>query len=270
MNDVDFDPIQFYDSYPTKVISRPGYPARAAFKSALFWKLYGQHLLAELNQINNYADIGGCFGFGANAMAFHISQRQGSRPRTAVFEISSGFVDIGKVLFPQIEFIKKEFTEETDDVEIFDLVTLFDVVEHVVSLEPFLQSVASRSRYVMLKTPMETTGDWRGNKPPTFKGQDHPDGHVNFFSPSVYESLLRANGLDIIKSHLINSIVPSGAEMALIPESPQPGFRYLLRSPKRFAALALRKFPGISWQLKRKILSGGDHLCLCRSRLLSR
>ena len=270
MNDVDFDPIKYYDSYPTKVIGRPGYPARAAFKSALLWKLYGERLLAELKQINSYADIGGCFGFGANAMAFHIFQRQGVRPRTAVYEISPGFVEIGKALFPEIEFIQRNFAAETGSAEIHDLVTLVDVVEHIVGPDAFLQSVATRARYVMLKTPMETTGDWRGNKPPALKGEEHPDGHVNFFSPAAYEKLLRTNGLDIIDSDLLSSIIPVQAEMALIPESPQPSFRQLVGSPKRLVAMALRKLPGVSWQLKRKILSGGEHLCLCRSRLVPR
>lgn len=268
MHSLDFDSTQFYRSYPTKVIARPGYPARAAYKAALFWNLYGARILADLGQVNNYADIGGCFGFGANSMAFHISQCQGFRPRTSVYEISPGFVDIGRILFPQIEFIGRQFGEDGSKVESLDLVTVFDVVEHVVDVEPFLQSIASRSRYVMLKTPMETTGDWRGNKPCTPTGEDHPDGHVNFFSPRVYESLLRTNGLDIIGCRVVQSYIPLGAEMALIPDSPKPGFRNLMKSPKLLAGFALRKVPGISWQLKRKLLSGGDHLCICRSRLV--
>lgn len=85
MNEKIFDPMQFYSSYPNKVIGRPGYPARAAFKSTLLFDLFGNQLFCKMDKISTYADIGGCFGFGANAMGFHIAKRQGVLPRILVF-----------------------------------------------------------------------------------------------------------------------------------------------------------------------------------------
>ena len=91
MNNIGFDPVEYYASYPARIILRPGYPARAAFKSTLLFNYFGRHILSELGEIRSYADIGGCFGFGANAMAFHISKYQGHYPHTSVFEISPEF-----------------------------------------------------------------------------------------------------------------------------------------------------------------------------------
>ena len=102
-----FNPENFYSSYPPKVILRPGYPSRAQYKSTLLWSLFGKIVMKKLhNQCINYADIGGCFGFGANAMSYHIFHSQKSYPATKVFEISPDFISIGKQLFPNIEFIR--------------------------------------------------------------------------------------------------------------------------------------------------------------------
>ena len=38
-----FDPEKFYESYPAKVMLRPGYPTRAQFKSTLMWNLFGEY-----------------------------------------------------------------------------------------------------------------------------------------------------------------------------------------------------------------------------------
>lgn len=264
MTEAEFDPTRFYESYPAKVIARPGYPARAAFKSTLFFGLYGELVLRDLGTIDTYADIGGCFGFGANSMAFQIAKRQGSSPRTLVFEISPGFVEMGRSLFPNIEFVEAELGDWEGDIARFDLVSLFDVVEHIVDPGSLLRDVSARSRYVMLKTPMETAGPLRGDRPRAKRGEAHVDGHVSFFAPEAYEELLTSNGLEIVESRLVRRIYPSGAHAALQPESPHADWRrYARQYPVRFI---LKAFPGIPWRAKRMLFGGGDHICLCRSR----
>lgn len=266
MNEYTFDPIQFYASYPNKVIARPGYPARAAYKSTLMFGLYGQCVLNDIGTIATYADIGGCFGFGANSMAFQISKRQGTSPKTVVFELSEEFVRIGKLLLPNVVFVKTEFRQWNGDVSRFDLISLFDVVEHIVDPETFLRQVSARSKYVMLITPLETSGILRGNKPPVCQGKSHPDGHVNFFTARGYESLLDAANLDIVSSRLVLSIVPPGADAFLTPESFDPGFLSSFMRPKKLIFDVLRRFPSVTWQLMQKFVGHGNHLCLCRSR----
>lgn len=261
-----FDPVEYYSTYPSRVISRPGYPARAVFKSTLLFSHYGRQLFDRIGAVATYADVGGCFGFGAHAMGFQIAQRQGNWPRIIVFELAPGFVQTGKMLFPRIEFVEADFREWSGDVAVFDLLTLFDLVEHLVDPEAFLQHVAAHSRYAMLKTPMETPGEWRRPKPPSQVGANHPDGHVNFFSPRTYEALLTRCHLEIIGGCLVPSIVPPGARMLLLPEefNAAAAGTAIGRAKEWFKRIALACVP---FRWARKVVGGGDHLCLCRSRL---
>jgi hypothetical protein len=249
-----FNPHEFYKEYPLKVILRPGYPARAQYKSLRSWELYGERVLTGLDKkVQSYADIGGCFGFGANAMAYYISRSQGFYPETKVFELSQDFINIGKQLFPYIEFIKQDFNETS---RIFDLVTLFDVIEHIPEPIRFLSGISNHCKFALLKTPMETGGDLFGSRPPKKAGNEHPDGHINFFTPKSYLQLLKDSGFEVVKGKFLYSSVPFGATKVLFPE------RYpksVIKKARMFAPEVIPYF------LLRKFFGGGVHICLVKS-----
>jgi hypothetical protein len=248
---------KFYSEYPQKIISRPGYPARAAYRSWLLWNLYGKIIRNRFGEIKQYADIGGCFGFGANALSYHISRDQTNPPKTHVFEISNDYIKIGKQLFPMIEFHSEAFEHWKGEPQTFDLVSLFDVVEHLPDPKPILKAVASKSKLVLLDTPLETSGEWMGSHPPKKQGENHPDGHVQFFTQTSYERLLSECGLKIIKSKTTSGIVPFGARDALMPEK---NYKY-----PRWVYYIYSKIPHY---LLKKIKNGGYHLALCKSELI--
>jgi len=266
------NPNEYYNSYPQKVIMRPGYPARAQFKSTLMWKLFGEELLKEIHEIRAYADVGGCFGFGANSMAFQISRRQEFYPQTFVFEIAKDFIEIGEKIFPYINFIGNDVLSWNGQSQIFDLVTLFDVIEHIPQPDLFLRGLSEKTRYAILKTPMETTGELRGSHPPFNQGFSHPDGHINFFDPNPYMKLLKENGFEVLKWHLVRSIVPRHTEIILEPETcvserkMQTIFDVVTIGKKllKKSILNVLSLPCL-FQHSRKILGGGDHLCLVKS-----
>lgn len=265
-----FNHAEFYSTYPSKVIARPGYPSRAVFKSKLIFNLFEKTLFKDIGKVRTYADIGGCFGFGANAMSFFIGQKQGFQPETSLFEIEKEFVTTGKKLFPKINFIETTVEEWKDDEEKFDLFTLFDVIEHVMEPDLFLQKLSKRGKYLLLKTPMETSGEWFGSVAPQKQGAEHEDGHVNFFSPAKYEEILKKNNYEILEAKIIPSIIPKGAKEILEPESSvNKGWRKLkiIRYPKNLAKQILRDLPLVPWSFKRKILGGGEHVCLCKSKM---
>ncbi len=258
-----FDPKRYYASYPKGIILRPGYPARAQWKSTLMWNLYGKAIMRELGGVNTYADIGGCFGFGANAMAFHISKTQGKYPETKVFEISSEFATVGKQLFPYIEFVLQDFCGWNGAPKIFDLVTLFDVVEHLESPEEFLSKLVLKTRLALLKIPIETFGEWWGGKPRTNEiGKKHSDGHINFFTLKSFLDLLEKSHLEILGEwRFVRSIVPIGAERVLKPESP----------PKSIIGISKSAIRRMAWLMLpsmviKKIHDGGNLLCLVSSK----
>jgi hypothetical protein len=225
--------------------------------------MYGNSIIQELGEIKTYADIAGCFGFGANAMAFHISKVQGYYPDTKVFEISQDFITKGKLLFPYIDFIQDEFDKWTGTPPVFDLVTLFDTLEHIPEPQAFLSTLSLHTKFALLKTPMETTGEWRGSHPPAKQGGDHSDGHVNFFTPKSYVAMLKESNFKIVKERLVRSIIPPGSMSILAPEVASPKSKL-----KRIAIQLARRILSHSllpYALPRKILGDGDHLCLIKS-----
>ena len=256
----DFDPVKFYESYPQKVILRPGYPARAQYKSTLMWNLYGKKIISSLVKIRSYADIGGCFGFGANAMAFHIKNYQEEYPKTKCFELSSDFIKIGKILFPYIDFVQCDILNYEGSKDPFDLVTMFDVIEHIPDPESFLSGISDRARFALLKTPMETCGDLFGAKPPVKQGYEHSDGHISFFTPKKYLKLIDKTGWDLIDGIFVRSIVNLSNYRVLKPESEVPN--QLIKKTLYYLLLS----DIIPYYFIRKILGGGDHLCLIKSR----
>lgn len=271
----EFDPSVYYDSYPSRVILRPGYPARAQYKSTLMWDLYGRFIMKELGKLNAYADIGGCFGFGANAMAFHIAENQNGYPETKVFEISRDFITIGKQLFPYIDFVQEDFGEWRGDPQIFDLVTLFDVIEHLPNPEAFLSNLALHTRFALIKTPMETTGEWRGGSPSAPHGDSHPDGHINFFTPKSYLDLLSKSGLKMMRGKLVKTIFPLGTQRILYPEAPNLVTKRTIKSilrqgwPSIWSLLiAVKNFQIVPYQFERKYRGGGEFLCLVKSKTI--
>jgi len=259
--DSNFNPTEYYESYPAKVISRPGYPARASYKSTLLWRLYGHHILESLAKIKTYADIGGCFGFGANSMSFQIFKSQGSYPKTIVYEISEDFIKIGKRLFPYIDFVQEDLTKsDKSSGKIFDLISLFDVVEHIPEPENFLSSLAKFSKYAMLITPTETSGDWFGAKPPKKTGQEHSDGHVNFFTPKSYSELLKDSGWQLIDGKFIISLANITNKQILMPEQFDR-----TRSWREKLVLNLLLTKIVPFSICRKIIGNGFHIGLFKS-----
>jgi len=232
------------------------------------WSLFGKTLIQEIGHIESYADVGGCFGFGANAMAFHIAQSQPYAPKTKVFEIAEGFIALGSQLFPDIEFVQQDFTKPEDQSQVYDLITMFDVIEHIENPADFLKRVSTRARFLLLKTPMETSGAWRNDKPLAAGGSNHPDGHVNFFTPSSYLGMLSECGIDVVESKLLHTIIRPSLNMALNPEGIDIARtrKRTLRSLLGSIARSIIDNDLIPYEYFRFYWGAGDHLCLARSR----
>jgi hypothetical protein len=145
---------------------------------------------------------------------------------------------------------------------------MFDVIEHIIDPQPFLTMVASRAKYALFNTPLETNGYLCGNKPLGAYGAQHPDGHVNFFTCRKYENLLSESGFEIIEKCLIPDLVPPGhaAVQALTPEI----YSSLLVQPWKPRNLSYkmkRRIPISIWPLVQFLFGRGNHLALCKSRI---
>ena len=172
----------FTNHIRSKVISRPGYPARAQYKVTLLWDKYGDLVLKTWANART-TQILRLFYFGANAMRYQIFCTQRNLSYNKSFRDLPGIRFYRKTTISLYWVYKNRFPLIRRKVpEVFDLITLFDIIEHVQNPAEFLPSVAQRTKFALIKTPMETGGDWFGVKPPLKQGEFHEDGHINFYT----------------------------------------------------------------------------------------
>jgi len=185
---------KFYDAYAEQVAARPGYPTRAAWKSLVCWKHLIVPRLGMMGDLRRVADVGGCYGFSANAFVFH-GQRVLNHPVSAtVYELAQHYTQTGRLLFPWLQFENADFTEVALD-EPYDVTLMFDVLEHLPDPGAMLARAVGKSRFLLIKTPLEMTEKLRariaaGLDKPLPSGAEHRDGHLHFFTLSSFLELL--------------------------------------------------------------------------------
>ena len=151
-----FDINKFYDAYAGQVAARPGYPTRAAWKSLVCWKHLIIPHLETIGDLRRVADVGGCYGFSANAFVFH-GQRVLNHPVSAdVYELAEHYTQIGRLMFPWIRFENVDFTAVSLDRP-YDVTLMFDVLEHLPDPGAMLAHAVGKTRFLLIKTPLELT-----------------------------------------------------------------------------------------------------------------
>ena len=244
-----FDVAQYYADYPRKVIARPGYPARAAYKSYLAWREFGKVLLAQGGDVQTVADVGGCFGFGLNAFLYHGNRILGHEMKGDLYELGESFRQIGRMLFPHITFYAHNFAT-SELPRPYDVTLLFDVLEHMPDVQHFLDQARHRTRFAIIKTPLETTQRRErlaaaGKGEPYPSGEAHPDGHLHFFTLPMFLDMLRQY-FDVCSVWIVplrttyhrkEIIIPESVDVAGIAGSRTPAalsMRSLVRTLIRF------------------------------------
>jgi SAM-dependent methyltransferase len=111
-----------------------------------------------------------------------------------------------------VRFFRQDFTQK--DVQLYDLVILFDVIEHVPDPITFLKGVSSHGRYLVLHIPLDNSwmcgirNLWRANL-------SHP-GHLIILDVPTALNLLTFSGLRIRDYSLSPAFTaPSGKETRL-------------------------------------------------------
>lgn len=104
------------------------------------------------------------------------------------YDLSAKFCKVGSTKYPWIRFLNAAFDGEGD---CYDIIILSDITEHVDDDMALLCDVSKRSRFVLLKMPIEecvATAEWafwlRGKaKPLELKyGRTHYNGHLRGYS----------------------------------------------------------------------------------------
>lgn len=159
----------------------------AGFKAREFAKLLASN--PDLD-IRTLADVG-C-GSGALTIATVRLMQQAGRQLTSAsaYDVSP---HIKSLRHPFIRFVHGDFTESHEFV---DLVTLFDVVEHVPDPTTLLKQVARHTSFICLNIPLDASLDlslrdlWRGNL--------RDPGHLIILDPAGALNLLAFAGLRVI------------------------------------------------------------------------
>jgi hypothetical protein len=137
---------------------------------------------------------------------------------------------------------------------------MFDVIEHIPNPISFLSKVSNHCRFALLLTPMETGGEWSRTKHLPKSGNEHPDGHINFFTPEIYLKLLEESGMRVVSGRLIYSLASFGNAKIIYPEDYNKSIKQ---------KLFLSIIRGVPYSVLRKIFGGGLHICLIQSMTVS-
>ncbi len=163
----------------------------AAFKAAAFLRLAAPVMATRGWKIGSYADVGCGSGLAVHAVLEGLRQAGQDVGEAWGFDVHAGVEGVGSA--KGVRFRRGDFAAA--DVQA-DLVTLFDVVEHVPDPVGFLKAVAARSDYVGLHLPLDNSihqalrNRWRAKLT--------SPGHLVFLDPAQALALVTLAGLRIV------------------------------------------------------------------------
>lgn len=178
--------------------------ADAKFKAECFMRLFAKNA-RRINSaaLKSYTDVG-C-GSGAAVQLIAEALRHNGVPLETVkgYDVSP---HVKNLRSPSIQFVHGDFCETGNYA---DLVTLFDVVEHVIDPIGFLKKISARCRILGLHLPLDDslTNAMRDK----FRDLIEDPGHVLFLDITRALNLMTLAGLKIIAyDYTFGFLAPSG------------------------------------------------------------
>ena len=178
--------------------------ADAKFKAECFMRLFAKNA-RRINSaaLRSYTDVG-C-GSGAAVQLIAEALRHNGVPLETVkgYDVSP---HVKNLRLPSIQFVHGDFC---DTGNYADLVTLFDVVEHVIDPIGFLKKISARCRILGLHIPLDDslTNTMRDK----FRDLIEDPGHLLFLDITRALNLMTLAGLKIIAyDYTFGFLAPSG------------------------------------------------------------
>ena len=176
----------------------------AKFKSECFTKLLFRILDKYKLKINSYTDVG-C----GNGQVIKLVRDSYNLKYKKKLDKICGFdihPFIKEIRDDEITFVQNDFLESK---EYFDLVTLFDVIEHVVSPIDFLKSVSEKSCFIGLHIPLDNNFNIMFRN--LFRKKIIHPGHLTCMDSAFALNLITLSGLRIIDyEYTFSFLAPSG------------------------------------------------------------
>ncbi len=158
-------------------------------------------------------DIGPSIGIFIEAL-----HRSKARFKIDCCELSEFCCEELKRAYPEVSVIQADFMS-MPDTEKYDVVTLWDTVEHLVDLHATfarIHKLLSPRGWVFFSTPNTRGFEWQvaGNA----HKQLNPPGHLNLLNPTSIKILLEANNFEVVDSQTFNASFDIGYVKQLILE----------------------------------------------------
>jgi hypothetical protein len=194
-------------------------PARhsgdARFKASTFVALLQRNFSAAQTAVDSYADVGSGSGDAVRLVTTGLRAAGFAVTRAVGYDVSPHVATL--VPADGVHFVHGDFTDATVFV---DLVTLFDVVEHVPEPCEFLKKIGRRCDIVGLHIPLDDS--LNAGLRDLFRAKVKDPGHLTFMDGVAALNLLAGAGLRVLDYEYTMSFdAPSGrastASRALVP-----------------------------------------------------
>lgn len=159
----------------------------AAFKSSALLDLVRSFAISRHWQISSYADVG-CGGGGTAALIARGLRSDGHPLSSAI--ACDIFPNVENLRHPGITCLREDFCQSDHYA---DLVTAFDVIEHVPDPIGFLRQLALRSSVIALHIPLDSS--WVNCFFDRFRSRLTYPGHILLLDPPGAINLLTLSGV---------------------------------------------------------------------------
>jgi len=175
----------------------------ARFKASCFLKLFVPLIQRYGWDIHSYVDVGCGSGDLVRLVSGELREAGSTLDVVKGYDVSA---HVAKLQAETIEYVHADFAHSDQHV---DLVTLFDVFEHVVSPIDFLKNIASRSSVVALHIPLDNSVN--NALRDKFRKLLRQPGHLLFMDSADALNICNLAGLRVITyEYTFGFIAPSG------------------------------------------------------------
>ena len=162
----------------------------AAFKANNFIRLFRRNREWGISSVQSYVDVG-CGSGDATRLVADALRREGVTLKAAKgYDVSP---HVQRVLQAGIQFVREDFCSSTETA---DLVTMFDVFEHIPDPIGFLNAIGRKCKIVGLHVPLENS--WNVATRGLFREKLLHSGHLVFLDIAQVLNLLASSGLRVI------------------------------------------------------------------------
>jgi len=250
-------PLEFYKKYGTEWFSTE---RRQIEKMTALYKVSGLCTLMEGLRPRQILDFGCGLGDALDILAkhFQITHAIG-------IDISSTMIEYARREYPEYTFMHGSI-EELINFQA-DLITFFDVLEHMEDIPAVLQIAGSNADYIAIKIPLEKT--WCIDllnrlhlKEPKSRLYES-ERHLYEFNRSEVETILEQVGLKILKSK--TNFVPKNIHFSPYMKNRMKAKSGRLAKPKYYSYVTLSRLPYALTRPLFQVVNGVDFFVLCKS-----